>query len=489
MPFDTIPVNFNLPGAYGEFNSSRAQRALAGVPHKLLLIGQKQTTGDAVANEPVLLSLGNLDDLLGKKSIIASMARFALNANPYGEIYALPINDASTDTAAAYTLNITGTVLAEAGTFYLYFAGKRIAISLTAASVDSTVDEIKAGLDNNDTLPIATVSVVKTATEKSITITMQNKGVIGNGFMPFINALEGETTPSGMALVISQTVTGVGAPADTIITANLGDTWFTEIVNPYGRTSGIVTAIDTALETRNGGTVQLSGIQFTARVDSYSNLTTYLSAVDSQYLTVLCLAGNASPEPIIASVYAAIVGKSANEDAGKPLQYIALDSIYSAGVSTRLTDAERNVIIGRGGATVKIRNRADVTLERAVTTYKTNQAGVASLAYKDLETIYTLITLRYQMNVRLLLRYPRAKLGNDTDLLRSGVARPRDVKAEIVALAVEWLNAGLITDVDAFQNGLAVERDSEDAGRLVVILQPQLIGQLRQIFTSVQFSK
>ncbi|MCH9852966.1 MAG: phage tail protein, partial [Alphaproteobacteria bacterium] len=78
-------------------------------------------------------------------------------------------------------------------------------------------------------------------------------------------------------------------------------------------------------------------------------------------------------------------------------------------------------------------------------------------------------------------------VGNDGDMLRQGVVRPKDVKAEILALAQEWVNAGLINSIDEFRQHIAVNRSQNDPGRLEIILQPELIGQLRQIFVSIQF--
>ncbi len=490
MPdFVTIPINFQLPGAYAEFDSSRAQRGLAGVPHKILLIGQKTSAGTAMAGEPILLAEGNLDGFLGKKSILALMAREAINANPYQEIYAMPLNDGADDVAAAFKLNFTGTVLKSAGTLYLYFAGKRIPITLSGGTIDTTIDEIKTILDAQSILPIATITAIKTADEKSIIITIANKGIIGNQFKPFINALEGEALPAGLQLVISQEITGVGAPDATTITAGFGDVWWTEIVNPYRTDSGILTAIDAVLKKRNGGTIQKPGIQFTAMVDSYSNVVNFVSAKDSEFITTLTMAQDATPECIIATIYAAIVAQSAVNDPARPLQNIALPALLGASLANRFTDSERNILIGKGASTVKVKARDEILLERAITTYKTNAAGTQSTAYKDLETINTLTTLRYQLNNLLLTRYPQAKLGNDSDNLRKGVVRPRDAKAEIVALAQRWVNQGLINDLDSFQNGLAVARDANNSGRLTVQLQPELIGQLRQVFSSVQFSK
>ena len=223
-------------------------------------------------------------------------------------------------------------------------------------------------------------------------------------------------------------------------------------------------------------------------IDSYSNISTYANAQDSKYLTILAIAGDATPEPFSASIFAATVAYSAANDAGKPLQYLSLKNMLAANVANRFTDAERNILIDKGASTIKIGNARDkVALERVVTTYKTNQANAASTSYQDLETIYILINLRYQLNNRLLLRFPRFKLGTDADPARSGVVRPKDVRAELTALGNEWLQSGLIADLSTFQFGLNVAIDANNSGRLVITLQPKLIGQLRQIFSSIQF--
>ncbi len=57
---------------------------------------------------------------------------------------------------------------------------------------------------------------------------------------------------------------------------------------------------------------------------------------------------SATPEYIIAAIYAAKVAFETAQDPARALQYIALDGIIPTSAEKRFSDTERNILIGKG---------------------------------------------------------------------------------------------------------------------------------------------
>ena len=101
----------------------------------------------------------------------------------------------------------------------------------------------------------------------------------------------------------------------------------------------------------------------------------------------------------------------------------------------------------------------------------------------------TLSRLRYQVRARIALRYPRVKLAGDDTEIPPGQAMvtPKLIKAELVALHSDWVQAGLVEDVESFKDELIVERNASDVNRVDVLLPPNLVNQLRVFAAKIEF--
>ena len=481
--FYTIPINFKLPGIFAEFNNSKAQTSLGGLPHKILLLGHKTTDGTAKTEQAILVPNGKQAELFGKNSILHHMLDTSFAINPYQEVYALPIEEDSEGAAAKWELDFTGCNLADNNNVALYLYGKRVSISLEAGNANAAAQKVKKALDDAEDLPITNISLEDNTAK--LTFEFIHKGNFANQEAPHFNRTSYEQDPAGFTCNISLKQAGSGTINAVNLVAKLGDQWWSEIVNPFSRDITLLDALNDVLTQRDGGTVQKPGMQYLARKDIYSALITFAETRNHRFETILGLHESATPEYLIVAIYAAHVVKETSNDPARVLQYIPLMGIAPAKNAEGFTDTERNQLIQKGIATT--REQGNVMLERAITSYKKNDAGATDNSYTDLEVFYILNLLRYQMNQRLLLRYPRVKIGNDSDMLRPNTVRPKDIKAELLALAQEWVTAGLINSIDAFRQHLKINHSANDNGRIEITLQPELIGQLRQIFVSIQF--
>ncbi|MCH9844127.1 MAG: phage tail sheath subtilisin-like domain-containing protein, partial [Alphaproteobacteria bacterium] len=468
---------------FAEFNASKASSGGTALPQKLLLLGHKTTQGTATENEAVLVANGTQTQLFGQKAMLTAMLDATFAINPYQEIYALPLTEPDAGVQATWQIDFTGCNVASPKTIMLYLYGNRVSIGIDGNAA-TIANQVKDALLADPALPIdATVTVTGNICQFSFI----HKGAGFNQEPPHFNRAAHEQDPEGFTYEIKRSADGAGAVDSITLAASLGDTWWSEIINPFSRDITLVNALDTVLTTRNGGTIQKPGMQYLARKDMYTTLVTFAQSRNSRFETILGLRESATPEYVIAAIYAAHIAKATATDPARALQYITLQGLMPAKDKQGFTDSERNILIGKGMSTLTQNAGGKVRLERAITSYKTNDAGAIDNSYTDLETFYILNLLRFQMNNRLLSRYPQVKVGNDSDMLRQGVVRPKDVKAEILALAQEWVNAGLINSIDEFRQHIVVNRSQNDPGRLEIILQPELIGQLRQIFVSIQF--
>ena len=480
--FYTIPVDFNLPGSFAEFNSDKAQRGSAGFPHKILLLGHKTTEGTATLNVPVLVSNGGQEQLFGKKSMLRFMFDEVFKNNPYQEAYALPIDEPKTGSQTVWKIDCEGTNVVTPSDMNLYFYGQRVAISIEGNAV-AVVGQIKDALEAKENLPIANIEV----NDSIVSFAYIHKGASFNHETPMINATNADRQVEGLKAGITTKTAGSGEADEAVIAASLGDTGWTEIVNPFSRNVVLINLLSTILKVRDAGTQQKPGMQFLVRKDNYSNMVTFAQSRDSRFETILGIQDSITPEYVIAAIYAAKVSFETTQDPARPLQYLPLGGVGAAPFGKAFSDTERNILIGKGISTASQGRNGQFLLERGITSYKTSDSGAADDSFQDLEIFYIINLLRYEMNNRLSLRYPRVKIGNNDDALRVGVVRPKDVKAEILALAQEWNNRGLINSIEMFKDNLDVKRDLQNSGRIVIALSPELIGQLRQIFISIQF--
>ncbi len=506
--FYTIPVNFKLPGVFAEFNAEHASSGGTALPQKLLLLGHKTSAatlaenvaistananlpesdkilvinGTAKENETILVGNGTQMQLFGQNAMLTAMLDAVFAINPYQEVYALPLTEPVAGVQAVWQLDFSKSNVTSPKTVVLYVYGKQVSIGIEGKPADIAA-QVQTALKADRTLPISDVTVTGDICQFSFTY----KGASFNQEAPHFNLASHEQDPDGFDYIATLSQSGAGAINSITLAASLGDTWWSEIINPFSRDITLVNAIDTVLTNRNGGTIQKPGMQYLARKDMYGELVKFAESRNSRFETILGLRESATPEYVIAAIYAAHIAKATATDPARALQYITLQGVIPAKDKHGFTDSERNILIGKGMSTLTQNAGGKVRLERAITSYKTNDAGAIDNSYTDLETFYILNLLRFQMNNRLLSRYPQVKVGNDGDMLRQGVVRPKDVKAEILALAQEWVNAGLINSIDEFRQHIVVQRSQNDPGRLEIILQPELIGQLRQIFVSIQF--
>lgn len=482
IDFNDIPANLRVPGVYIEFDNSLAGNASIGF--KIMIIGQRLATGTVPEGVPTLVTNGDAaETYFGRGSMLAEMIKGIKNANRFMETWAIGLDDDGAAVAATGTITATGNATA-AGTLALMIGGKKVNIAVSSGDTqDNVATAIAAGINADTTLPVT--AAVNGVTTNQVDITARWAGETGNDIDMRVNYY-GEDTPAGIAIAFGDMAAGTTNPDISTAIQALGDEWWNWIVSPYTDTANM-TALETELNDRWGPMVQKGARAFTSFKGTLSATSTFGNGRNSPHVT--CMPCNTSPTPpwIWSSVNAVIGAASLSIDPARPLQTLTLPGVLAPSVADRWTTAERNTLLYDGIATNKVNADGSVSIERQITMYQTNAAGVADDSYLDINTPETLERIRFTQRAHFATTFPRHKLAKDTAKGGPGIMQPKIAKVELLMLYRDMEDLGWVQDYDTYKASLAVEIDADNPSRLNVKDSPYLIGQYRVHAQKTQF--
>lgn len=482
ISFNQIPVNIRTPGQYIEFDNTRAVQGLPAIWHRILVIGQRLAAGSVAQGVPTqILSATQAEGFFGRGSMLAAMLAALKAANTYTECWAVALDDNGAGVAAAGTIAFSNSPT-EAGTLNVYIAGKQVQAAVASGATATTVGAALATAINADTsLPVTAAAVTGT-----VTLTARHKGELGNSLDLRMNYYTGEATPKGLTVVVTPMAGGTGNPdIQTAITA-IGDEQYHTVIFPYTDGSNLG-KVETLMSQRFGPMVQKEGHAFTAASGTHATLVTLGNGRNSPHLTIM----GAGKSPTPPYVWAAVAGAvdAYEPDPARPRQTLELVGVLPPAMVDRYTRDERNLHLFAGIATTIADAGGRVLIERLITTYKTNSFGVADISYLDIETLRTIAYLRFSVRSRIGLKFPRHKLASDGTQFGAGqaIVTPKVIRAELIALFIDWEEAGLAEGREQFKRDLIVERSNSDPNRLDAIIPPDVVNQFRVFAGQVQF--
>lgn len=486
IPFLTIPIDWRVPGAYIEIDHTKAVRGLPVMSHKMLILGQRLSTGTVAAG--VLTRVSRKEDgvnYFGRGSMLAQQIEAALKANPYTECYALALDDNGAGVAATKTLTITGSPN-ESGTLYLYIGGRRLTVAATASQTPTQIAAAIVAAVTAD--PDGAVSAANVA--GVVTLTAKHKGVEGNQIDARLNYYSGEFTPKGMTVAIAVGVTGTGNPdVAAAITAMAS-------ISPYTILCGWtdannIAALETELSARWGGMVMRSGHVFAHVNDTYANLAAYGSARNSAHSTIPGLNGSPTLPWVIGAQFGAAVEFAGSIDPARPFRSIELPSVLAPAEVQRFTDTERNLLLHDGISTIHFDASGRAFIEQVVTTYQQNSFGMEDVSLLKLNTKWTVDYMRFVFRFAILRDYPRHKLADDNVLPRiqagQPIATPKLIRNTLIAAAQELERAGLLEGLEQFIKELQVVRSTADVNRVNAVIPANVVNQFDVFAAAVQF--
>lgn len=488
ISFNTIPASFRTPGQHIEFDSSRAVSGLQPIENRVLLIGQKLAAGTAAAlTIAPLSSASQAVALFGQGSQLARMAAAYFAADGFSEVHAIALDDAGGSTKATSTLTVTGPATA-AGTIALMIAGERIAVGVQSANAATAIAAaIVAAITARPDLPV-TAAVGGAPNQHVVTLTARNGGTSGNDIDVRHSHFAGEALPAGVGVAIAAMSGGATDPSLASIWAVLGDNHYRTIV--LGLTDATTYASAAAeLEDRAGSARMLESIAYGARRGSQGQLAAFGTSLNSELVSVLGSGSSPTCPSQVAAIYAAACGYYSAIDPARPLQTLALKGMVAPKVEARFTRAQREVLLRDGISTFTVTQAGTCLIERAITTYQVDDFGLPDVSFLDLETPLTLFYLRASLRARIAQKFPRHKLVSDGTRYGAGqaIVTPSTIRAELLALAREWEDLGLVENLDQYKADLIVERDASDPNRINALVPPDIVNQFRAFAAAIQF--
>jgi len=483
----TIPANLRAPIMAIEFDPSRAFQGPAILQHTALIVGNRLSAGSVA--ELVIrraTSADEVGDYFGVGSVIHNMAQAWFRNNKLNPAYFVALDDAAAGVAATGTLTLSGTATA-AGTVYLYIGGRLVTAAVAVGDTATDVgDAVEAAVNAVTDLPVTAANVTGT-----VTFTARNKGEHGNSIDLRLNYNDGDVLPTGVTGVVAamgSVVAGATNPDIQDVIDILGDTWYQAFVCPFVDATNL-TAIETELADRFGPIRMNDGVYYTSKRDTLGNLSSFGSGRNSPHVTCVEATDTISNPHEVCAMYAGQIAAEASADPARPFQTLELIGAVPAPVDVQFTYAERNTLLYDGIATVNVDSGGKVRIERAITMYQKNAVGADDIAYLDVNTMLTLMYLRYDFRNYILTKYPRAKLANDGVRVAPGqqIITPKIGKGEALAKFRQWELLGLVENFDQFKTDLVCVRSQTDPNRLEWILPPDLVNQFRIGGATIQF--
>lgn len=488
VPFAKIPNNLRTPLFFIEFDNSMANTATA--TQRTLLIGQMLDGSAGEDSIPERISSGTqAAERFGRGSVLHTEAEAYFRNDTAGEVWAIPLSDTKTQTAATGSLKITSAAN-NTGVISLYIAGIRVQLAVVATD---GIDVIAAGLatviNRNADLPVTAAAETDT-----VTLTAKNKGAHGNGIdirLNYRGQMGGESTPSGFEMTIAAMTGGNGSPDLLNGLANLKDRSFDFIVNPYTDTAAL-DAVKDFLSDNSGRWAwdqQLYGHSYGAISGTYGQLADFGEKRNDQHASLLGVTESPSPVYQWSAAYVGAIAQSLRNDPGRPLQTLTVSGVLPPDNTGQLTLTERNNLLYSGISTFTVDDDGTVRIENIITTYQKNAYGDNDDSYLQVETLYLLMFVSRYLRTQVTSKFGRMKLAADGTRFAPGAAivTPNIIRAELIAQYGFLEFNGHVQDAKGFAKGLKVERNSQNPNRVDVLWTGTLINQLRVFALLNQF--
>ena len=478
--FSNIPADIRVPLFYAEMDNSAANSASSAMRRLIVAQVNGDATSESIGQLVLVSSLGLAKDIGGQGSMLAAMYETWRKTDPIGEIWCLPLQNA-TGTAATATVTITGAAT-EPGLLNLYVGGVRVqSVVVSAATPTIAASALAVKINATPELPVTALAVAGV-----VTLTCKWKGESGNDIGLVLNRLgksNGEATPAGLTVVAAQMTGGVGAPDQIDAVAALGDEPFEFICVPWSDTTTL-NAWKDAMDDNTGRwswAKQLFGHVYTAKRGTLGTLVAAGQARNDQHMSIQAVEpGVPQPVWVQAAALAARTSVFISADASRPTQSGSLPGLDPAPASERFTLTERQSLLTYGLATAYYEG-GYVRIQRSITTYQKNAYGQADNSYLDSETMHQSAFIIRRMQSVITSKYGRHKLASDGTRFGAGqpIVTPSTIRGELIAQYAKLEQEGHVENADLFAEHLVVERDSNDPSRVNVLFPPDYINGLR----------
>lgn len=481
-----IPLGIRTGGVFIEIDHTKALRGLPVMDRKLLMIGQRLSTGSVAANVPTrVLNADLAAGYFGRGSMLHNMAKALDKVKArYGliDVYAVALDDLGAGVTASGTITLTGTVT-QAGTLTAWIGGERVRCAASLGDTNNALATKLAEAINANT----DLAFTAAAAAGVVTVTCRHKGEAGNGAELAVGYYDEDTLPAGITAVCVNLASGSGNPDVGTALAAISEDWFYSIISPYTDATNLA-ATEASLDGRWGGMDMRTGHVFNAKEGTHAALTTFGAVRNSPHISTWGLKGCPTWAPVMAAAFGAVCEYQGAIDPAIPLRNLEVPGVLAPRLKDRFTRNERELLLKDGICSTIASADGKVYLERVITNYQRTPMGVDDESLLRLETKWSVDYWRYAARTRIALRFPQHKLASDGTNIPPGakVVTPSLIRGELIALARE-LEGIILENVDQFKKDLLVVRSETDVDRVNSIMPPDIINQFVTFAAAVQY--
>jgi len=491
---------------------------------KILVVGQKLATGNAVAGVLVEgIEESDIQTKFGQGSMLQGQLDTIFKiftdsgSNVVPRIDVIPLDDGA---GASATSDIvisasSGTEATVSGTAVFTIAGIEYKLSIT---IGETIADIGARLETLLTDLDAPFSVSELT--NTVSMTARNKGTVGNSFPVILEGIEYDGsawTIGNVAFVINVFTSGATDPTLTDVLDVVEDVRYQTCLAPlqYGTDFLVEDFLDTRWNTTNK---ILDGVAIYADTDTKANLITEGEAINSQNLVIVGNEVQADdnfvgdltkiPSYLVACQIGAYRSLRLTEGANiinftPASTYGALDGEGGAHIAslpyfeTKIKDIDPLPIGNKGfkGTAVTELNTAgisiignddigtDVVFGTMVTPYKTDDT------FKKLNIVDTMSVSAEIFYRHLKLRYQQSRLTDGETSEGYSIANAQQIKGEMAIVYKQLAEIQLVPKGQAFEtyfyNNIAMIVDLV-AGKVTQTDDLPIVLQLRELLTNLK---
>ena len=480
VAFNYVPGDSRVPMFMAELNAGPP--SYSGRSPMLIIAPCKTGSVAALYAKPYNCGAGDPNVICGIGSIAAEMLLYARRRNPIGEIWVLDRGAITGAVAASGSIAIAGTATAP-GTLTRYINGERydtnVATGDTAAVVAANLMlQVSQGYTKFNRLMGAPVtpSIVTggTPTATTATLTANHPGAEGNG-ISILAGLDGdESEVPGITATVTPMANGVGDANMAALLGSLGNAPFDFICAPYNSVTQL-NAVRDFLSV--GGTgrasplVGLDGHYFTALEGNLATLTAFGVQRNDPHVTIM---GRFRVPHATWLWAAAVAGETAfRKSLGRsiktaieivrPMQSLVMEGLRpSHDLLNDFAPADQQSLLSSGISTWYRTADGEVALQRVITTYQVNAAGLPDTGFLDVEKVFGGIYVKRFMKNELLGKFPRCAMMEDNPQSIQGVVTEDQAKACVIHAYEKLHNAGVVRQPDLFAANVIVDFDYDN---------------------------
>ena len=474
------------------FNYVNLREGLAGLPQIIAIFATFDPLKTAVVKDvPVrIFTEVEAGEKFGFGFPAHLAARQVLRKSGIVPVFVFPIDEAGAAVAGdGSILVISAAGATTSGTISLYVGGQRIPVTVAKGTLATDIETaITTAINAAVNVPVT--ALVNGVTPEQSDITSKYKGLIANDITLAINLTEAEkdASPGGVSFTITDLSSGAETPAVTTALGNMGDDWYTWIVNTFGSDTTTMAAFATHNEDDRWDTLVNKFYRaFYGTVDDLATATGITDALplDRTNGAITSPGGYMLPFELAALAVGGMAARNQNNPP-QPYTGILLDGLVPATAAGQWTYEQRNAAV-KAGCSTTILEDGVIKLEDIVMHY--HKTGEEPPAYRWAVDIAKLAEWAYNVNLVFTGSNWRGKiLVDDTDIVVNPDARrPLDATAEIFKLADASSFAALITRPGFTKENTASSIDVANPNRLNIVTLIVLSGATRIISLTTRF--